>query len=261
MTFHPREVEPGYIIRWTKQSLLLVLRSPFAFLCSLLPFVLTELVLISGNFGITAFTASPISGGLFPIFCATSLMCARVADVGWTKAGLRSVTRSRRFLESLALLSLLSALGTTGSMYLARFTYAVLLTGELLPDRLLDYGHLWAFSSTIVLLFLGVSKTMFVLPLILFVPVSIRQSVHFSQNGCALSQLFGIRDFLYGYALFVMLPSLAQMIPGYGLPLSVYLAFLVTFLYVGYRDIFEHRSKNAPKTVDEPARSALPNPI
>jgi hypothetical protein len=241
-TLQPREVDKPFLWRWSRMAFELVVRSPirFGLIVALLGSLDTWAVNAAREYVIPRTLLVELGVGLLPALWTLVAALAHSADkslgVQQTVAGLVRTAVWRGVLFAAAVLVGLKIL-EIGAV-------------AALPQRFHDHNAFgtpgkfvstFALYATFATLWLGSCY----FPLLLRAPkASWTVLYHLSRRAAEMNDNIIVMTFVGCVVIFA--DSLSAVLPAYGMTMACFLVFLGVFNYVGYRDIFEGRARNAP---------------
>lgn len=241
--FQPRKVDPDPYRRWAQAAAALIGRSPLAFVALLAALLLVDwalcLVAAAWPGQASAVLRDGISGLGAPFVFATGVAVARFAD-RWKPAALKAAAPRLAVISAvLVVIAVLTRLSTPEWFSLREASQA---HGPFMR------WLCWSWALTIVPL------GFFVIPLLALAGAPMLQAWELSHDATTLNHLRG--DVLW----IIGLPVAVGVLPPFGIPGGVLIVFLAAVQYVAYRDVFEHRADNFPRTAAVAAPATAPQP-
>ncbi len=247
----PRQVESPFILRWSRMTLELIIRSPirFGLVIAILGTCDTYFVRIVGQYLISQAWVDRVGTLLLPILWTFIGVLARSADVPQsTREALEGVTRRNVWWGVLVT-----------AAYLLSFNLLInWVTGEFIrtarPQSYLREPGQFVDSIAANVMIITISFGWCYFPLLALHPNTPWLLVRrLSREAAVLNNMFFVWAFMC--AVCVLGDALSAVIPAFGMTMAAILVFLGTLNYVAYRDIFERRARNAsvPAAVIAPA--------
>lgn len=254
-TLQPREVDKPFLWRWCRMALELVVRSPirFGLVVALLGTLDTWAVNAAREYVIPRTMLVELGVGLLPALWTLVAALAYSAD---KSLGVQQ-TVARLMRGAVWRGVLFAATVLVGLQILEIGAVAVL------PQRFHDhtaFGLPGKFVSTFALYatFATAWLGSCYFPLLLHAAKAPWTVLYHLSRRAA--QLNNIIVMTFVGCVVILADSLSAVLPAYGMTMACCLVFLGVFNYVGYRDIFEGRTRNAPvATVQHLARESTPS--
>lgn len=237
-TFEPTPPDPQPGRRWLRAALLLIAHGP-------LPFSVVAVLGLAVDWIVLEFLGDRtdlyrsidiLFVGMFPLFATIIFFACRITDVGFQRAF--EQLRGRSLVPIVLSCAILVAINYSVAL-LSRLPPHVPAQGLLLDDM--------TFGAWLFFIFFGE----FTIPNLIFLGLDFRLSWNLNNAGC---------DVLPGRKLPGLMPSalcLALISPRslYGLPALFGMVFIVAYVYVAWREIFERKKglQKQPHAVAPPA--------
>lgn len=240
-TLQPREVDKPFLWRWSRMALELVVHSPvrFGLVVALLGSLDTWTVNVAHEYVLPHALLVELGVGLLPALWTLVAALARSADksldIQQTVEGFACGAGWHGVLFAAAVLVGLQILEIGAVAVLPQRFHDHTAFG--LPGRFVStfalyatFATAWLGSCYFPLLLHGAKAPWAVL-------------YHLSRRAAQMNDNIIVMTFVGCVVIFA--DSLSAVMPAYGMTMACFLVFLGVFNYVGYRDIFEGRTRNA----------------
>jgi hypothetical protein len=250
----PREVDKPYLGRWLRDTLVLFVRSPlrFGLLIAALGLLDTSAVRATEGLVIEQEWVQRLGMILLPaVWTVVSAVARGADDASQTWGAIRALARGKVWSGPLMI-----GAKIVGLTWIVSWSLGGLLR-LMIPARPALYLHhsgelLESTGVNALLVFTFVGLCYF--PLLVLIPdISSSTARDLSRRASSLNDYLTMLWFVGTAALIA--DKFASVAPAYGMTMAASIVFLGVFNYVAYRDIFERRSGNLPKTVASAART------
>jgi hypothetical protein len=248
ITLEPRKVDSPFLWRWLRVTLQLFLRSPvrYSLVIVFLGWLDTSMVNLARGYAVQEIWVDRLGLLVLPVLWIVIGAVARGADdPSQTWQALAKLLRKRVWTGALAPGVCLVALHWL-------ITWALLgMAQPLSPQAPVFYlqhpgQFLYSIATNVVPISVWVGPCYF--PLLALVPdVSAGAARDLSKKASDINGEFVI--WIFTGTMVVGANILIAVAPAYGMTIAAFIVFMGTLNYVAYRDIFERRSENLPKTI------------